>query len=65
MRESRVANSIDREFYNRRRDQELEASDAATDPVIKRLHWEMAQRYSWLARQEDVATMPTASSIVG
>lgn len=39
------------DYFKRREAQELEASDKASDPTIKRLHWEMAQRYAYLASE--------------
>jgi hypothetical protein len=42
------------EFYKRREAQELRASTEASDPVVKRLHWEMAQRYNHLASVVEV-----------
>jgi hypothetical protein len=41
------------DFYRKREKQELEASDKATDPMIKRLHWEMAHRYAYLAKEAE------------
>ena len=41
------------QFYHRRKMQELAASDRATDPTIRRLHWEMAQRYAFLASEAE------------
>lgn len=44
----------DKEFYARRREKELSASAAATDPIIARLHWEMAERYAWLSKKDEI-----------
>lgn len=38
-------------YFRKREQQELKQSDNATDPQIKRLHWEMAQRYAFLASE--------------
>lgn len=43
----------DAEFYRKRELQEMAASERAPDPMIKRLHWEMAQRYAYLAREAE------------
>lgn len=48
-----MARSDDATFYRTREQQELLASDNATDATIKRLHWEMAQRYAYLAQEAE------------
>ncbi|CAN5386942.1 hypothetical protein BH10PSE13_BH10PSE13_07980 [soil metagenome] len=45
----------DAEFYRMRELQEMTASERAADPMIRRLHWEMAQRYAYLAREAEEA----------
>jgi len=43
----------DAEFYRKREVQEMAASERASDPMIRRLHWEMAQRYAYLAQEAE------------
>ncbi|WP_171905729.1 hypothetical protein [Sphingobium phenoxybenzoativorans] len=43
----------DAAFYRNREMQEMRSSELAADPHICRLHWEMAQRYGFLARQAE------------
>jgi len=48
-----MSHSDDAEFFRSREQRELLASDKASDPTIKRLHWEMAQRYAYLASEAE------------
>jgi hypothetical protein len=48
----------DAEFYRKREAQEMAASDRALDPMTRRLHWEMAQRYAFLAGEADRLSRP-------
>ncbi|HEX7782049.1 MAG TPA: hypothetical protein VF509_04510 [Sphingobium sp.] len=50
----------DVEFYRSREAQELRSSELATDPHIRRLHWEMAQRYNFLALRAEDDVKPNA-----
>jgi len=50
-------------FYRKREQQELEASEKATDMMIKRLHWEMAQRYAFLASEAESDTGAGATDL--
>ncbi|MDF0544100.1 hypothetical protein PX699_17255 [Sphingobium sp. H39-3-25] len=44
-------------YYQMRNAQELRASEGAADNLIKRLHWEMAQRYAFLAKEKEGASV--------
>lgn len=48
-----MLNTDDGAYYRKRQAQEMEASEKATDPMIKRLHWEIAQRYAFLASEQE------------
>lgn len=50
-----MAHLDDAAFYRMREKQELHASEKASDPMIKRLHWEMTQRYAQLAEEASEA----------
>jgi hypothetical protein len=51
----------DATFYRSREIQEIQSSQPAVDPHIRRLHWEMAQRYGFLATQaENGSGLPPA-----
>lgn len=45
----------DAAFYRSREMQEMRSSELAADPHICRLHWEMAQRYGYLAREAEAS----------
>jgi len=51
-----MLNADDGAYYRKRQAQEMEASKKAIDPMIRRLHWEIAQRYAFLASEQEQIT---------
>lgn len=54
--------SHDLEYYRRREQQERESAQRCDDQGARRIHLEMADRYSAMAREIAVAAQPSAQA---